>query len=78
MKDRDLLACSLLRLGCDDRPEWMRSIAMRSNDRLPRRLIFYRKVGSVVAHPSASHASERAAEALALLAGSRYEKCNSY
>lgn len=78
MKDRDLLACSLLRLEADARPCWLRNIGVHFDSSVPRRLAFHKKIGSVVAHPSASHASERAAEALALLAGSRYEKCNSY
>lgn len=71
MKDRDLLDYSLMRLDCDSRLPWLRNLGLYGEQRPPRRLVHYRMLGSVIAHPSASHASERAVEAQEALAEQR-------
>lgn len=68
MKNRDGLAYSLLRLEADVRPSWQRNLGMRFEENVPRRLAFYKEIGSVIAHPSASYATVRTIEAMSFIA----------
>lgn len=71
MKTRDLIDYSLLRLGVDTRPAWQRSLGLRFGSGMPRRLTFYKKLDSIVAHPSASFIAAKTEDTLEFLAEQR-------
>jgi hypothetical protein len=71
VKNRDLFDYSLVRLGLDGRDRWLRDLGLLGGHSVPRRLAYYCDLGSVIAHPSASHLTPRTLEACELLAEQR-------